>query len=66
MKILPRALFGCFAAVIGLMTPGKTHAGEATNSAILQPGKEIEITFSDTDLPPTLYSMMNDEVAQPA
>jgi predicted esterase len=63
MKILPRVLFGCFAAVIGLMTPGKTHAGEATNSAILQPGKEIEITFSDADLPPTLYSMMNNEVA---
>lgn len=66
MKIFACALFGCLITTVNLITPGQTHAAEATNAAILQPGKEIEILFSGADLPPTLFSMMNNEAATPS
>jgi predicted esterase len=37
----------------------------AAETKTLQPGQEIEITFADAGLPPTLYSMMNGEAVTP-
>lgn len=39
------------------------RAGE--NLSALEPGRRIEITFSNGDLPPTLYSMMNGDGVPP-
>jgi predicted esterase len=46
----------CCLAAVGLITPGNSPAGEAKT---LQPGQEVEISFADAGLPPTLYSMMS-------
>ena len=52
----------CFCAVTGILAPGHSPAGETKT---LQPGQEIEISFADVGLPPTLYSMMEGEAATP-
>jgi predicted esterase len=52
----------CFCAAIGMLAPGNSSAAETKT---LQPGQEIEISFADAGLPPTLYSMMNGEAVTP-
>ena len=55
----------CFCAATGMLAPGKAPAAETKNPNPLQPGQEIEISFADAGLPPTLYSMMNGTAAMP-
>jgi hypothetical protein len=49
----------CFCAATGMLAPGGASAGE-TN--VLPPGREIEISFADAGLPPTLYSQLQMEI----
>ena len=55
----------CFCAATGILAPGDLSAAETKNPNPLQPGQEIEISFADAGLPPTLYSMMNGTAATP-
>ena len=50
-------LFLC--AVIAMLSPVAPAADVGKNPPVLEPGKRIEFTFTNADLPPTLYSMMN-------
>jgi predicted esterase len=52
----------CFCAATGMLAPGHSPAAETKT---LQPGQEIEISFADAGLPPTLYSMMEGEAVMP-
>ena len=52
----------CFCAVTGMLASGNSPAAETKT---LQPGQEIEISFADAGLPPTLYSMMNGTAVTP-
>ena len=46
-------------AVIAMLSPVAPVADAGKNPPALEPGKRIEFTFTNADLPPTLYSMMN-------
>jgi hypothetical protein len=52
----------CFCAATVMLASGNSLAAETKT---LQPGQEIEITFADSGLPPTLYSMMNGTAVTP-
>jgi predicted esterase len=52
----------CFCAATGMLAPGNSPAA---GTKTLQPGQEIEISFADAGLPPTLYSMMNGTAVTP-
>jgi hypothetical protein len=45
----------CLCATVGAIAAGSVEG----QNLQLQPGKQIEISFADSGLPPTLYSMMN-------